>query len=332
MLFSCLLAKGRKAVATGKKGGPEGPGRLMWKEIGNRCWDPGKWSWDEAGRTKKREAHGPDPTHSSGTCSGPGWLSLSSKHSILQTWNPRREHAASELFHLPAIHTHTHTQPSPARRSLDSHRRSKQSTPTPSDPSVDPSSFFSLRIFWDDAGPLFRVIENHARPLHPPEENSAVCPDHLCPPTRPPRLRPWPRRRASSEPPRRTRFCPSIPPARPGPCVSSSSSCLLLSRVSTTRLRRGAPAPAPQTGHEPTARPLLLRLSSHEQQPKSLSRLRAARLQHHGGPAWRQPHAPAADGRVRPIICCSIPRRRSLRHVRQQRLQAQQDATDARVQ
>lgn len=113
--FHVCWQKVEKPLLRGKKGGPESPGRLMWKEIGNRCWDPGKWSWDEAGRTKKREAHGPDPTHSSGTCSGPGWLSLSSKHSILQTWNPRREHAASELFHLPAIHTHTHpAQPSPS--------------------------------------------------------------------------------------------------------------------------------------------------------------------------------------------------------------------------
>jgi hypothetical protein len=147
-----------------------------------------------AAHKKERRTDPGQPILFTGTCSGPGCLSLSSKHSV-QTWNLRREHAASELFLC-----HTHTQPSPLLPRFAP--TPKQST-TPSDPSVDPSSFFSPIV--DDAGPfsasskitpLSAKGEFCSRPSRPLVQRRRPLP-----PARPPRLRPWPRRRVSSERP-----------------------------------------------------------------------------------------------------------------------------------
>lgn len=144
----------RQKPSTEKKGGPEGPWEI-WKEIGNWCWDPGKRSWDEAGRTQnKRGARtrpnsffslAPVPVRA--VClSPPNIPSKPGTHDV--NTRPR----SSSLYH-------TYT-PSPARRSLASHHRRNSRQPRRTCPWTR-LLFLHLRRRW----PFFRVIENHA-PLH----------------------------------------------------------------------------------------------------------------------------------------------------------------------
>lgn len=148
--------------------GEKGPGRLIWKEIGSRCWDPGKWSWDEAGRTKKRERGARTRPNSFFWHLFRSGLAVS----LLQTFIPSSKPGTHDVNTRPRsssiCHIHTPTQPSPSLPSLASNDRSKQST-TSSDLSVDPSSFFFLPIFGTTLAPFSASSKiTPAPPLHPP--------------------------------------------------------------------------------------------------------------------------------------------------------------------
>lgn len=168
------LAKGPSRKEKPLRRGKKGPGRLIWKEIGNRCWDPGKWSWDEAGRTKKRERGArtraqlillaPVPVRAG--CLSPPNIPSSKPGSHDVNTRPR----SSSI-----CHTHTHS--SPARRSHPSLRTNgRNSRRPPSDLSVDPSSFFFFPFLGRRRPPFPRHRKSRPPPLHPPEENSAVVP------------------------------------------------------------------------------------------------------------------------------------------------------------